>query len=298
MWRMRILGLRRLAMVSAAVAAIAGLTGSLLWVGTAQADSVVVRRGDSLTSLAARFGTTPWALARTNRLSNADHIEIGQTLTVPAGPSVSSAVPGSGTGTGRRVTVALGQTLTSIASRYGVSIAQLVAANGLSDPDMVQAGAHLVIPGAAQPSGLGALGGPSASFLASSYGRLLLSYFSKWSAHYGVPLNLVEALTWWESGWNNSEVSSTGAMGIGQLEPATVAYARTTLIGDSTLNPYDASDNIRMTAAFLCHLIRRSPDLTTAIAAYYQGLQSVLTQGQYKDTQHYVAGVMAYARVF
>jgi hypothetical protein len=59
-----------------------------------------------------------------------------------------------------------------------------------------------------------------------------------------------------------------------------------------------ASDNIRMAAAFLCHLIRHSPDLSTAVAAYYQGLKSVLAQGQYKDTQHYVAGVMAYARVF
>lgn len=298
MWPVRMLGLRRLAVATAAVSAIAGLTGSLVWVGTAQAAQVVVRPGDTLTSLAARFGTTPWALAQANKLSNANHIEIGQSLSMPAGPTMASAVAGSGLGSSRSVTVALGQTLTSIAAHYGVSISQLVAANGLTDPDKVQAGAHLVIPGAVQPSGLGSLGGPSASFLASSYGRLLLSYFSEWSAHYGVPLNLVEALTWWESGWNNSETSSTGAIGIGQLEPATVDYARTTLIGDATLNPRVASDNIRMTAAFLCHLIRHSPDITTAVAAYYQGLQSVLSRGEYKDTRHYVAGVMAYARVF
>ena len=298
MWPVRILGLRRLAMVTAAVSGITALMGSLVWVGTAHAAQVVVQRGDTLTSLAARYGTTPWALAQTNDLSDANHIEIGQTLSVPAGPSAASGVPGSGAGHSRQITVALGQTLSSIAAQYGVSVSQLVAANGLSDPNLVEAGAHLVIPAAAEPSGLSTLGGPSSSFLASSYGRLLLSYFDEWSAHYGVPLNVLEALTWWESGWNNSEVSSTGAIGIGQLEPATVAYARTTLTGDSSLNPWVASDNIRMAAAFLCHLIRHTPNVSTAVAAYYQGLKSVLTIGEYQDTQHYVAGVMAYARIF
>ena len=298
MWPVRMLGLRRPAIVTAALSALVGVAGSLLWVGRAQAAQVVVQRGDTLTSLAARYGTTPWALAHVNQLSDSDHIQAGQTLSVPTAPPVAAVVPGAGAAAGRTVTVALGETLSSVAAQNGVSVSQLVAANGITNPDRVQAGAHLVIPGAAVPSGLGTLGGPSASFLASSHGRLLLAYFSRWSAHYGVPLNLVEALAWWESGWNNSELSSTGAMGIGQLEPDTVDFARTILIGDATLNPHVASDNIRMTAAFLCHLIRQAPDLTTAIAAYYQGLKSVLANGQFKDTKHYVAGVMAYARVF
>jgi N-acetylmuramoyl-L-alanine amidase len=298
MWFMRRLGWRGLAAATAVLSVVGGTGGALVWSQAAQAAQVRVRSGDTLTSLAARYGTTPWALAQNNRINDSNHIEIGQVLRVPGGPPVSSAVPGSGTGSSRTVTVALGQTLTSIASRYGLTVAQLVAANGLAHPDLVQAGSRLIVPGAAAPTSLGALGGPSARFLASSYGRELLADFSQWSAHYGVSLNLLEGLTWWESGWNNSEISSTGAIGIGQLEPATVLYARTVLTGDSSLNPHVASDNIRMTAAFLCHLIRHSPGLTTAVAAYYQGLQSVMTKGQYSETRHYVAGVMAYARVF
>ncbi|MHB1912992.1 MAG: transglycosylase SLT domain-containing protein, partial [Acidimicrobiales bacterium] len=216
-------------------------------------------------------------------------------------------------GASRRVTVALGQTLSAIAYRYGVTVAQLVAANDISDPNMVRAGSTLVIPGAvasssylssfsgylSSSSGLGGFGGPSAAVLDSSYGRALLADFSYWSAHYGVPANVIEALTWWESGWNNNEVSATGALGIGQLEPATVSYVNNVLLGGTRLDPSVPSENIRMTAAFLAHLIRHTAgNLGLAVAAYYQGLASIRARGEYHDTVHYVAGVMAYARVF
>ncbi len=264
----------------------------------AQADQVTVRGGDTLTAIAVRYGTTSWALARANRLPDANHIEIGQRLTVPSPVQVSRAA-GTG-GVSRRVTVARGQTLSAIASHYGVTVAQLVAANDIANPDRVEAGSTLVIPGAvASSSGLTSLGGPSAAVLDSSYGRGLLADFSYWSAHYGVPVNVLEALTWWESGWNNAEVSATGAVGIGQLEPATVAYVNTVLLGGADLNPRVASDNIRMTAAFLAHLLSHSGgNLSLAVAAYYQGLASVQARGEYHVTAHYVAGVMAYARVF
>jgi len=114
-----------------------------------------------------------------------------------------------------------------------------------------------------------------------------------------VPVNVLEALTWWESGWNNHEVSATGAIGIGQLEPATVSYVNNVLLGGTNLDPSVPSENIRMTAAFLAHLIRHTGgNLSLAVAAYYQGLASIRARGEYHDTAHYVAGVMAYARVF
>ena len=274
---------------------------------TAQADQVTVRSGDTLTALAVRYGTTPWALARTNRLSDANHIEIGQHLTVPSPISVSTSA--GSRGVSRRVTVTLGQTLSAIASRYGVTVAQLVAANDITDPDMVRAGSTLVIPGAvvssssssylSSSSGLGGFGGPSVAVLDSSYGRARLADFSYWSAHYGVPVNVIEALTWWESGWNNNEVSATGAIGIGELEPATVSYVNNVLLGGTRLDPSVPSENIWMTAAFLAHLIRDTAgNLGLAVAAYYQGLASIRARGEYHDTAHYVAGVMAYARVF
>ena len=43
--------------------------------------------------------------------------------------------------------VARGETLTSIAARYGVSVGALAAANGITDPNTIYAGQRLVIPG-------------------------------------------------------------------------------------------------------------------------------------------------------
>ena len=46
--------------------------------------------------------------------------------------------------------------------------------------------------------------------------------FVKWAAHYGVPADLLQAMCWVESGWQSGVVSRSGAIGIGQLQPATV----------------------------------------------------------------------------
>lgn len=62
---------------------------------------------------------------------------------VAAAPSMPQAVPASGT----RVTVESGQTLSSIARRYGVSSSAILQANGISDPNRILVGQSLVIPG-------------------------------------------------------------------------------------------------------------------------------------------------------
>jgi len=42
-----------------------------------------VRRGDTLTSIAYRFGVSPWAIARANRIYNLNRIYVGQVLYIP-----------------------------------------------------------------------------------------------------------------------------------------------------------------------------------------------------------------------
>jgi len=49
-------------------------------------------------------------------------------------------------------TVQEGDTLAGIAAAHGVSLEELVAANGLTDPDLIRAGQVLVIPGAEAPA--------------------------------------------------------------------------------------------------------------------------------------------------
>ena len=42
-----------------------------------------VRPGDTVASIAAKYGTTPQAIVRANDLPDADHISVGQQLTIP-----------------------------------------------------------------------------------------------------------------------------------------------------------------------------------------------------------------------
>lgn len=56
-------------------------------------DLYVVRRGDALSSIAARLGTSVEALARMNGLADPDRIEAGQRLRIPPGANRTAAKP-------------------------------------------------------------------------------------------------------------------------------------------------------------------------------------------------------------
>jgi len=105
---------------------------------------------------------------------------------------------------------------------------------------------------------------------------------------------LVVALSYWESGWDQSKVSVTGAVGLMQVEPPTAAEAGPALLG-RPVNVEDPVDNADVGAAVLREDLNNfgTPDL--ALAAYYQGPTSVRQNGMLPDTQAYVAGILALA---
>ncbi len=96
-----------------------------------------VRRGDSLWTIARRFGTTVDRLKRDNGLRSSS-LQPGQSLLVASG---SAAGARGGTYIVRR-----GDTLGSIAEAARVSASQLAAANGLSLRSTIYPGQELVIP--------------------------------------------------------------------------------------------------------------------------------------------------------
>jgi len=122
-----------------------GTTGAAATTGT-----YVVVSGDTLGKIALRTGTTVAELLRLNGLANPDVIAVGQKLKVPAGSGASpSAVgtpkPATG-GQGQTYVVAKGDTLLSIARRFGVTTKQLQTANNITNPDRIYPGQKLVIP--------------------------------------------------------------------------------------------------------------------------------------------------------
>jgi LysM repeat protein len=145
---------------------LAGLPGAAAAAPDSQETVYTVQPGDRLVDIAARFGVSASAIVRANGLANADTIFPGQKLIIPAPGNASAptrsiaptaapttapaatptAAPTVAPRQATTYTVQLGDTLASIARRFGVSAAALQQANGVSNPDLIWVGQKLVIP--------------------------------------------------------------------------------------------------------------------------------------------------------
>lgn len=94
-----------------------------------------VRSGDTLSSIASKFGTSYQTLASLNGISNPNLIYAGQVLRVNGSASTGSVY----------YTVRAGDNLSAIASRYGTSYQSIAALNGLANPNLIFAGQTLKI---------------------------------------------------------------------------------------------------------------------------------------------------------
>ena len=107
----------------------------------------VVRPGDTMYSIAGRFHTTVWAIARANGIVNPGLIFVGQVLLIPApSPFPPAPQPTLPVGGPMVHVVRYGETLFGIARLYGVSAWQIAYANGLVNPNYIYAGQRLIIP--------------------------------------------------------------------------------------------------------------------------------------------------------
>ena len=108
-------------------------------VTTDSATSYKVKSGDTLSSIAGRFGTTVTKLKNLNNLSS-NTIQVGQTLRLPGASTAQSPTP-----TAKTYTVKSGDTLTGIASRFGTTAKKLRNLNGLTS-DLIRVGQKLNLP--------------------------------------------------------------------------------------------------------------------------------------------------------
>jgi LysM repeat protein len=112
----------------------------------------VVTSGESLASIASRYGLTVEQLARANGIVDPNRVLAGSLLRVAADAPPPPGGGGGGTGSTEH-TITAGETLSSIAGRYGTTVAALVDANDLANPDRIIVGHTLTIPGTTTASG-------------------------------------------------------------------------------------------------------------------------------------------------
>ena len=304
---------RKIALLAAAAAALAVPAA-------ASADGVhVVASGESLSSIAAQDGVSVAALAAANGLSTAASLTVGQVVEIPT--QTESAGEGtSTTATGAEATAAaapdaggytvqIGDTLSAIAARDDTTVAELAAVNGIDPSAYLVAGAQLVLPAygtrapttaaATSTESAGASAGSEGSSSASGGGALTPttepvsgSEIAQVAEDNGVSPSLAQAIAWQESGWDDDEISDTGAIGVMQIEPSTWTWIEQHLSGGA-LNGASAYDHIEAGVLLLKDLVSVTGSDALAAAGYYQGIASVDKEGELPSTQRYVADVTA-----
>jgi LysM repeat protein len=107
-----------------------------------------IKSGDTLDSIAAALGITVSALEAANPTVNPNNLQVGSQITIPSTTTttpapISTPVPTPPAGT---YTIQAGDTLTSIATKLGTTVAALEAANPGINPNNLQIGTQISLP--------------------------------------------------------------------------------------------------------------------------------------------------------
>ena len=266
-----------------------------------------ITAGESLTSIAATDGLSVSQLAAANGLSPDAQLTTGATLQIPGPPSSADAAdvrrcrrgPGD---YGRVRDLGADRRLPGRVGRHTICDRHSLRGHGVRARRRQRAGPRRAAdhehdadhPGASPATTDTAT--PAASSVSGAQPTdetVSPAAVGAVAASHGVSPSLAEAIADQESGFNNAEVSPTGAVGVMQIEPGTWDYLHTQL-GVPALDPASASDNVLGGVELLHSLLEQTGgDPQLAAAGYYQGLGSVEAHGMYAGTRRYVADVTA-----
>jgi LysM repeat protein len=121
-----------------------------------------IQRGDTLNGIARRYGLTLKELVEANNITDPNRIFPGQKLIIPGyqlpkpqpEPEIVPAPPPPIPGPDQHFlyTIVSGDTLNTIAKRYGITVRELIEANHIDNVNMLRIGQKLIIPGVLSPA--------------------------------------------------------------------------------------------------------------------------------------------------
>ena len=103
-----------------------------------------VSEGDTVSSIAGRFGLSTASVLALNGLGWKSTIFPGQQLRL--GGAGGSTAPSSSSGDVTRYTIVSGDTISAVAKKFGVSTAAVLSANGLSATSLIYPGQRVTVP--------------------------------------------------------------------------------------------------------------------------------------------------------
>jgi LysM repeat protein len=188
-----------------------------------------IKSGDTVGAIASRFGVATQTLLSANGLGWSSIIYPGQTITIPGASVIADAAPAVAiTSTvpstvpvvaqSTSYTIVSGDTISSIAAKFGVTAQALVSANGMSLSSIIYAGHRLSIPGA---SGI-QLASSTTSILTpemTGNARTIIQVGRSLGVpDYGIVIALATALQ--ESGLRNLPYGDRDSLGLFQQRPS------------------------------------------------------------------------------
>ena len=268
----------------------------------------VVRSGETLSGIAARFSVTLPALLKANHLSSRSLIHPGQRIVVRAAGSKAAAPHRTAATTAYRVRA--GDTLGSIALRHHTSVAALARASHVSSRALIHPGQVLRVPGRAKASTKSAVPDtfngvkyPRAVAEAAARNRAILARRSvpsrsetkamivRTARQQGVDPTPGPGHRLPGVGLEPARRLPANAVGTMQVIPQSGQWA-SDLVG-RRLDLLKTQDNITAGVVMLRALGRSTNSMEKTVAAYYQGLGALQKHGMYSDTKLYVRNVMA-----
>jgi LysM repeat protein len=248
---------------------------------------IKIRRGDTLSELALKYGTSVQALRELNDLPGNNLIIAGQWLRIGKVPVVTKkATPAKLKRVVRVHTVRSGDGLIRIANRYGADWRWIARRNKISGT-VVFIGQRLVVKERFVRVTAAKKAAPR--YVSKEQARTLVARHARLS---GVPVSLALALAYNESGFQQHVRSSVGAVGVMQVMPGTGEWVGKYLVG-RRLDLTNVDDNVLAGIRYFKLLIKITGRYDQALAGYYQGLASVRKRGMYDDTKAYVKNILA-----
>lgn len=110
-----------------------------------QIQTYTVQPGDTLSQIASKYNTTVSEIAGLNGISNPNLIYVGQVLKIDTTNDISVVTSDKYETNHIIYTIQPGDTLTSIAQKYDVTIASMVQLNHIQNPNLIYAGERLRI---------------------------------------------------------------------------------------------------------------------------------------------------------
>ena len=279
------------------------------------AGTYTVKRGDTLGGIAAANGVSLQSVLQANNLTMTSVIQPGQSISFGGGNGAAVTISTIVSTSSSTYTVKAGDTLTAIAAAHQVSLGDLLSANNIGQNSLLHPGDRLSLPGAAGtaptdlvPSTFLHYTYPDDVVASANLNKQALNaaavpdraqmqqIVSSTALQMGVDPALAMAFAQQESGFDHRAVSPANAIGTMQVIPTSGDWA-SDLVGRQ-LNLLDPYDNATAGVAIIRSLLATSDSLEVAVASYYQGQHSVVTNGMFSDTENYVASVLAHQASF